>query len=157
MSIFASLYVALVIFLPALSYGPFQIRIADALVAAIPLMGFAGVLGHTLGVFIANVFSPAGFIDLLNTIPSFIMSFIVYYVYKKTDNDYTIIITCTAYSIVIGTTVGWMLSYLYNSPLIITIASIIAGNIIASVLIGWLLFKGLKKIKINTKHEPSSQ
>jgi uncharacterized membrane protein len=73
------------------------------------------------------------------------MSFVVYYVYKRTKNDYTVIGTCLAYSSVIGTTVGWMLSYLYALPLLITISYVTIGNIIASVLIGWPIFKALKK------------
>jgi uncharacterized membrane protein len=148
MSIYATIYAVLVICSPIPPYGPLQIRVADALVATIPLFGFAGVLGHTLGVFIANGFSPEGLIDLLNAIPSFVMAFIVYYIHKKTNNDYTIIATCIAYSAVIGTTVGWMLSYLYSLPLMLTIMYITAGNIVASVLIGWPLFKLLKKIGI---------
>src|SRR3972149_11979908 len=100
-AIYAALYAALVIVLGPFSYGPLQIRLADSLVAAVPLLGLAGVLGHTLGVFIANLFSPVGPIDLLNTIPSFVMAFVVYYVYKKTNNDYTVIGTCIAYSAVL--------------------------------------------------------
>ena len=130
------------------SYGPIQIRIADSLLAAVPLLGIAGVLGHTLGVFIANLFSPVGPIDLLNTIPSFVMAFVVYYVYKRTKNDYTVIATCIAYSAVLGITVGWMLSYLLGLPLLPTIAYVLIGNIIASVLIGWPFFKVLKKIGV---------
>jgi uncharacterized membrane protein len=144
-SIYAALYAALVVVLGAFSYGPLQIRIADSLLAAVPLLGIAGVLGHTLGVFIANLFSTAGLIDLLNTIPSFAMAFVVYFVYRKTNNDYTVIITCLAYSAVIGATVGTMLSYLYALPLLLTIGYVTIGNIIASVLIGWPLFKILKK------------
>jgi uncharacterized membrane protein len=105
----------------------------------------AGVLGHTLGVFVGNIFSSAGPIDLLNTIPSFAISFVVYYVYKRTQNDYTVIATCIAYSAVLGTTVGWMLSYLYGLPLLLTIAYVAIGNFIATVLIGWPLFKLLKR------------
>ncbi len=147
-SVYAALYAALVLFLPGLSYGPLQVRVADSLVAAVPLLGIAGVMGHTLGVFIANLFSPAGLIDLLNTIPSFVMAFAVYYIYKKTNNDYTVIGTCIAYSAVLGTTVGWMLSFLYGYPLLETIVYIALGNIVASVLIGWPLFKLLKKAGI---------
>jgi uncharacterized membrane protein len=147
-SIYAALYAALVIFLPGLSYGPLQVRIADALVAVVPLLGMAGVLGHTLGVFIANLFSPVGPIDLLNTIPSFAMAFIVYYAYKRTSNDFTVIGTCIAYSAVLGVTVGWMLSYLFGYPLIATIAYVALGNIIASVLIGWPVFRILKRIGV---------
>jgi uncharacterized membrane protein len=145
-SLYAALYAALVISLGFMSYGPLNIRMADALVAAVPLLGIAGVLGHTLGVFIANIFSTAGLIDLLNTIPSFVMAFVVYYTYKKTKNDYTVIVTCTAYSAVLGITVGWMLSYLYTLPLLETIVYVFLGNMVASVLVGWPLFKVLKKL-----------
>ena len=144
-AIYAALYAALVVILGPFSYGQIQVRIADAMLAAVPLLGLAGVLGHTLGVFVANIFSTAGPIDLLNTIPSFSMAFVVFYTYKRTQNDYTVIATCIAYSAVIGTTVGYMLSYLYGLPLLITIGYVTIGNIIASVLIGWPTFKLLKK------------
>ena len=89
-----------------------------------------------------------GPIDLLNTVPSFAMSFVVYYVYKRTRNDYTVIGTCLAYSAVLGVTVGSMLSYVLSLPLLPTIAYVAIGNVIASVLIGWSLFKVLKKIGV---------
>jgi uncharacterized membrane protein len=143
--VYAALYAALVVVLGGFSYGPIQVRIADSLLAVVPLLGLPGVLGHTLGVFIANLFSPAGLLDLLNTIPSFVMSFTVYYVYKGTKKDYTVIGTCIAYSAVLGITVGWMLSYVFSLPLLPTMAYVAIGNVIASVLIGWPLFKVLKK------------
>ena len=147
-AIYAALYAALVVVLGPFSYGPIQIRIADSLLAVVPLLGLAGVLGHTLGVFVGNIFSTAGPIDLLNTVPSFAMSFVVYYVYKRTKNDYTLIGTCITYSAILGITVGWMLSYLYGLPLLPTIAYVAIGNAIASVLIGWPIFKLLKRTGI---------
>jgi len=147
-AIYAALYAALVVVLGPFSYGPIQIRVADSLLAVVPLLGLAGVLGHTLGVFVGNIFSIAGPIDLLNTIPSFAMSFFVYYVYKRNKNDYTVIGACITYSAVLGTTVGWMLSYLYGLPLLPTIAYVAIGNAIASVLIGWPIFKLLKRTGI---------
>jgi uncharacterized membrane protein len=149
--LYAALYAALVVVLGGFSYGPIQVRIADSLLAVVPLLGLPGVLGHTLGVFIANMFSTVGLIDLLNTIPSFAMSFVVYYVYKRTQNDYTVIGTCIAYSIVLGITVGWMLSYVLTLPLLPTMAYVAVGNIIASVLVGWPVFKVLKKIGVFQK------
>jgi uncharacterized membrane protein len=144
-AIYAGLYAALVVGLGGISYGPGQVRIADSMIAGIPLLGIAGVLGHTLGVFVANIFSPAGPLDLLNTIPSFAMSLVIYYVYKKTQNDYTVIATCMAYSAVLGITVGWMLSYVFGAPMLPTMLYVAIGNAIASVLIGWPMFKLLKK------------
>lgn len=145
-AMYAAVYAALVVALGFISYGPLNIRIADSMLAAVPLLGMAGVLGHTLGVFIANLFSTLGPIDLLNTIPSFVMAFVVYYVYKKTHNDYTVLVTCVAYSFVLGLTVGYMLSAPFNIPLPLSIAYVFAGNFVASVLIGWPLFKLLKRI-----------
>ena len=145
-AVYAALYAALVVVLGPFSYGPVQIRIADTMLAAVPLLGIAGVLGHTLGVFTANIFSTVGVIDLLNTIPSFVMAFVVYYVYRKTRNDYTVLATSLAYSVVIGMTVGWMLSAVYQLDLLITIVYVIVGNIIATVLIGWPVFKVMKRI-----------
>jgi uncharacterized membrane protein len=127
------------------------------LLAVVPLLGLPGVLGHTLGVFIANMFSTVGLIDLLNTIPSFAMSFVVYYVYKRTQNDYTVIGTCIVYSVVLGVTVGWMLSYVYSLPLLLTMAYVAVGNTIASVLIGWPLFKVLKKTGVFQKWRTSNK
>jgi uncharacterized membrane protein len=144
-AIYAALYASLVVVLEGSSYGPIQVRIADSMIAIIPLIGMPGVLGHTFGVFLANIFSPAGLLDLLNTIPSFVMSFVIYYVYKRTENDYSVIGTCIAYSTVLGATVGWMLNYLYGNPLLLTIAYVALGNVIASVLIGWPVFKLLKR------------
>ncbi len=149
--LYAALYAALVVVLGGFSYGPIQVRIADSLLAVVPLLGLPGVLGHTLGVFVANMFSTVGLIDLLNTIPSFAMSFVVYYIYKRTQNDYTVIGTCIAYSVVLGVTVGWMLSYVYSLPLLLTMAYVAVGNTIASVLIGWPLFKVLKKTGVFQK------
>lgn len=144
-AIYAALYAALVVVFGAISYGPVNLRIADAMLAVVPLVGFAGVLGHTLGVFVANIFSTVGVVDLLNTIPSFAMSFVVYYVYKRTQNDYTVLATCIAYSLVLGATVGWMLSAVYGLPLLATITYVMIGNLIATTIIGWPMFKILKK------------
>jgi len=73
------------------------------------------------------------------------MSFLVYYVYKRTGSDYTVIGTCLAYSAVLGVTVGWMLSSLFGFPLVATIIYVAIGNAIATVLIGWPVFKLLKR------------
>ena len=154
-AVYAAAYAALVASLGALSYGPINIRIADAMLSVVPLVGFAGVIGHTLGVFAANIFSTIGVIDLLNTIPSFAMSFVVYYVYKRTKNDYSVLATSIAYSLVLGTTVGWMLSPLYNIPLPFSIAYVMAGNLFVTTLIGWPLFKLLKKTGIFEKWFPN--
>jgi uncharacterized membrane protein len=147
-SVYAALYAVLVNVIPGLSFGVLNLRMADALLGAVPLLGIAGVLGHTLGVFIGNIPSPFGFIDLLNTIPSFVMAFVVYYVYKRTQNDYLLLVTFAAYSTVLGATVGWMLAAPFGIPLPLSILYVFLGNLVVNTLIGWPIFKLLKKAGI---------
>ena len=147
-AVYAALYAVLVNVIPGLSFGVLNLRMADALLGAVPLLGMAGVLGHTLGVFIGNIPSPLGFVDLLNTIPSFAMAFVVYYVYKWTQNDYSVLVTSVAYSAVLGVTVGWMLSAPFGIPLPLSILYVFLGNVVVSTLIGWPIFKLLKKAGI---------
>ena len=85
------------------------------------------------------------------------MAFVVYYVYKRTQNDYTVIGTCVAYSVVLGVTVGWMLSYVFALPLLLTMAYVAIGNTVASVLIGWPLFKILKRTGVFQKWQTSQK
>jgi uncharacterized membrane protein len=147
-AIYAALYAVLVNAIPGLSFGPLNLRVADAMIGAVPLLGIAGVLGHTLGVFVGNIPSPYNPFDLLNTIPSFVMAFVVYYIYKRTKNDYTVIGTSVAYSAVLGVTVGWMLSAPFNTPPALMILYVFAGNLVMTVVLGWPLFKLLKKAGI---------
>jgi uncharacterized membrane protein len=156
MAIYAALYAVLVNAIPGLSFGPLNLRVADAMLGAVPLLGIAGVIGHTLGVFIGNLPSPLGVIDLLNTIPSFAMAFVVYYIYKRTKNSYTVIGTSIAYSVVLGVTVGWMLSAPFNIPLPLSILYVFAGNVVITTLVGWPIFKLLKKAGVQSWFETCS-
>jgi len=139
-AIYAALYAVLVVVLGPFSYGPIQLRVADALVALIPIFGWAGVIGHTVGVLVANIFSPAGPLDLLNTIPSFIMAVVVWKLSKR-----SLITGTVLYSVVLAGTVGAMLSYLYGLPLLATYFYVLIGNVVATTVIGYPLYRGVKK------------
>ena len=141
--VYAALYAALVIVLGPFSYGPVQVRIADALVALVPIFGWAGIIGQALGVFISNIFSPLGWIDLLNTIPSFIMAFVIWKLRNR-----SVIAGTVMYSIVLAGTVGAMLSYVYGLPLIAEFAYVLVGNLIASTVIGYPVYKAIKKTNL---------
>ena len=138
--VYAALYAALVVVNLPLSYGAVQVRLADAMVALIPIFGWAGILGHTVGVFLSNIFSPVGWIDMLNTIPSFVMAVVIWKLRNKSVISGTIL-----YSLVLAGTVGAMLSYVYGLPLLATFFYVLIGNLIATTLIGVPLYKAIKK------------
>jgi uncharacterized membrane protein len=64
MGIIAGLYAGLTIVLGFISYGPVQIRVAEAL-TVLPFLFPAAIPGLTLGCAIANLFGPFGFIDVI--------------------------------------------------------------------------------------------
>jgi len=59
-AVLGSLYAVLVIALAPVSFGIVQVRVADALLPLSIVFGFPAVLGFTVGVLIANLFSPFG-------------------------------------------------------------------------------------------------
>jgi len=151
--IYAALYAALTIGLSPISYGAIQVRLADVLVAAVPLFGWAGVLGQGLGVFIANIPSPLGWIDMLNAIPSAVMALAMVQLYKRCDNrSWTVIVGAIAYSAVIAVSVGYMLSTVYGLPEWITSIYVFIGNIVATVAIGFPVFLAIRRTGIFQKY-----
>ncbi len=146
--VYAALYSTLVVVLGPFSYGPVQVRVANAMVALIPIFGWAGILGQACGVFISNIFSPLGWLDLLNTIPSFIMAVVIWKL-----RNLSVIAGTLMYSTVLAGTVGVMLSYIYGLPLIATYFYVLIGNLIASTVIGYPLYKAIKKMNLQRLFE----
>lgn len=63
-AIYASIYIALTLIFSAISYGPIQFRISEFL-TVFPFIDPLAIPGLFLGCFIANFFSPAGWIDVI--------------------------------------------------------------------------------------------
>jgi len=96
-AIYAALYTTLVFVLAPISYREVQLRIADALLGLVPLMGWAGIIGHSVGVFISNIPSPLGEIDMINAVPRFILAWLV-----GTLRRIRGVVGCTIYSSAVG-------------------------------------------------------
>ena len=139
-SLYASIYVLLVYSFQPISFRAIQVRVADAMIALIPIFGWAGVLGYTLGVFIANLMSPLGAIDLLSTIPSFIGGYIVY----KGGHKH-VLETLAIQSIIIASWVGFELNLVFGVPFFFGIGTVFVGEIISSYIIGYPLYLLLRK------------
>jgi hypothetical protein len=132
-AVIAALYAALVIFLAPISFGPIQLRMADALIPLSALMGLPAVVGVSLGALIGNAYFMAytGLIDVVfGAVPA-----------------------CLAGSLVIGVIVGGYLWIYFPPPpiggLVMPawlgmVVSITLSSVIAVTVLGVLLVKALE-------------
>ncbi len=63
-AVITALYFVLTYFLPALSYGPLQLRIGEAM-TVLPIIFPEAIVGLTIGCLISNVFSVYGWLDMV--------------------------------------------------------------------------------------------
>jgi len=82
-AVISALYFVLSFFVPAISYGPVQFRISEAL-CVLPALFPEAVLGLTAGCLLTNVFSPFGVLDaVLGTSATFIAAVLTYLLRRK--------------------------------------------------------------------------
>ena len=81
-AVIAAVYFALTFFLAPLSYGPIQIRFAEAL-TILPVLFPEAVIGVTIGCLLSNLFNPLGFMwaDMVfGTLATFCAAVLTYYI-----------------------------------------------------------------------------
>jgi uncharacterized membrane protein len=152
-AIYAAMYVALVFLFSPISYGVINLRIANILIGLVPIIGWPAVLGQTLGVMIAN--QPAlgdqlGPIDLINVIPSFLFSVILWKLRNK-----SVFLGLTLYSIALGITVSYALNYAFNLPLVVEIPQVTAGIFLATAVLGYVLYRSVKRLGVLQRRFPN--
>ncbi|MBM5805872.1 MAG: QueT transporter family protein [Candidatus Verstraetearchaeota archaeon] len=140
-AVLAATYVALVLLLAPISFGAIQVRVADALVGLVPLLGMPGVAGITLGVFIGNIPSPLGPLDLLSTVPTFISCLIIMWLRRR-----SVLAGLISYSVILAAWVGYLLNYVFGLPFLITFAYLLVGIGFATAGLGYLLYRAMRRI-----------
>jgi QueT transporter len=155
-SIYAAMYVVLVLVFGFISYGPINIRVANILIGLVPIIGWPAILGQGLGVFIANqpaLGDPLGPIDLLNVVPSVIFSWLIWKLRKK-----SVFLGLTLYSLALGVTVSLALNYVgfLGSPYGVYVAFgyVTVGIFIATAILGYILYNSVKRLGILQRRFP---
>jgi uncharacterized membrane protein len=120
-----------------------QLRVANILVGLVPIMGWPAIIGQALGVFIANVESPLGPIDLINVIPSLIFSYLIWKL-----RDVSVFLGLTLYSIALGISVSFALNYAFGVPLLVTLLYTTIGIFIATAVFGYIFYRAIRKIDV---------
>jgi QueT transporter len=144
-AVYAATYVALVLAFGQFSYGVVNLRVANLMVGLVPLIGWPAILGQTLGVFLGNTVSTLGPVDLLNVAPSFVFSWVLWKVRKK-----SVFLGLTVYSVALGATVSIALGYVgfLTSPWYVGFAYVFAGIFVMTAVFGYALYRAVEKLGV---------
>lgn len=139
----AACYAGLVYVLAPISFMMVQVRVADALTGLVPILGIPAVYGIALGVFIGNLYSPLGPIDLLSTLPSLLGLWMIYKLRRV-----SVLLGLLSYSLAVSLWVAFILYYVTEAPYLIAFIYVFIGVTIASVGLGYLVYHYASKIEL---------
>lgn len=152
-AIIACLYLVLTIIFAPISFKAFQIRISESL-TLLPFLTIDAIWGLFIGCFIANFFSPFGFIDVVFGSLLTLLAAYLTYLTRKTKKIY---LAPLPPIIVNGFGVSFYLTMLsnqninlnnFNFKLYLSISmSILIGEAISTYLIGLPLIVYISKLK----------
>lgn len=137
----AAIYAFSTVILGSFGYSWIQVRISEALTPLPYLFGLPAVLGLTLGVVIANFFSPVGLPDIifgpLLTLIAAVLSWKFNFGRRSVACVYPIVVNAFGVSAYIA---GF-----YGVPYAMSVLSIGVGEFIAVVLLGYPLLKAVER------------
>ncbi len=136
--VIAALYAGLTIAFHPISYGPLQVRIAEAL-TVLPFLLPAAIPGLTLGCAIANLFGPFGMLDVV--VGSF-LTLIAALITAKVPRPWLaplppILVNAVGLSFYLPTMTG--IPFIGGVPYLSTFLAVAVGQAVACYLIGYPL------------------
>ena len=145
-ALIAAIYAALTYFLAPISYGPIQFRLSEIMILLVLLDPFY-IGGLTLGCFLANILGPYGMMDVivgtLATFVSLILMDLTMKLIKK--RNLGIIIASLWPTVINGVMIGYMLYYVAQAPLLLTMLQVGIGELVVVTLVGVPVFSVLHK------------
>jgi uncharacterized membrane protein len=147
-TIFAALYAVGVIFLAPISFGVYQVRVADAMLPLAMIFGLPGALGFGLGCVVSNVYGGLGIIDIVGgAAANLVACTFAWYIGRK--GGLAMRFTGTiAITVVVTLIVGGYLSLLFQVPVEIGLLGILVGSIVAVNIIGFPIEEAIRRSNI---------
>lgn len=137
MAIFSALYAVAVIFLAPISFGVYQVRLADALLPLSMIFGIPSAIGLSLGCIISNVYGGLGIVDIIGgTVANFVACTLAWYVARNQHVAQRFLGSAVETTIV-TLIVGGYLSLIFWVPIEIGLLGVLIGSIIAINVIGF--------------------
>lgn len=139
-ALIAAIYAVLTLAFAPLSYGQLQIRFAEAL-TVLPALTPAAIPGLAVGCLIANILGPGGPVDIVfGTLATLIAAYMSYKMPRKW-------LVPLPPVIVNAIVVGFILNYLYQLPLLITMGWVGLGQLVACYGVGYPLLKVFERYR----------
>jgi len=139
-AIFAALYAVGVVLLAPMSFGVYQVRVADALLPLSIIFGMPAATGLSLGCLIANIYGGLGITDIIGgALANFLACSIAYRIGR--NGVIRRFLGCLAESITITVIVGGYLSVIFEVPVEIGLLGVFIGSIVAINVLGFALLE----------------
>jgi len=146
-AVFAGLYAAGVVLLAPISFGVYQVRVADALLPLSMIFGLPSAIGLSLGCLVANVYGGLGVVDVVGgAVANFVACTLAWYIGR--GGFARRFFGSIAETLTITIIVGGYLSLIFNVPIEVGLLGIFIGSVIAINVLGLALEEGLHRIGI---------
>ena len=148
MIVFAALYAVGVIVLAPISFGIWQVRLADALLPLAIIFGWPCALGLSLGCLVANVYGGLGIIDILGGSFANIVACSLAWRIGRGTSIYKRFLATIAITLTVTIIVGGYLTLLFAVPPEFGLVGVFVGEIIAVNIIGFGIEEAIRKTKV---------
>lgn len=136
-AIFGALYAVVVVFLAPISFGVYQVRLADALLPLSMIFGIPSAIGLSLGCMVSNIYGGLGIVDILGgSVANFVACTLAWHIARKRKFAQRMLGSLVE-TIVITSVVGGYLSLIFQVPIELGLVGVLIGSIIAVNLIGF--------------------
>ena len=147
-AVFSALYATLVVSLSPISFGPLQLRIADAIIPLAMVFGWPVVAGVTLGCFVANVYGQLGLLDYVLGPAANLIAATLFYKLRQHP-----LLACSVGPLPIGLIVGGYLWTFFPPPEVLALpmwlammVSVTVSTYVVVGLVGFVLYKSVYRI-----------
>jgi uncharacterized membrane protein len=137
-AVIGAIYAVLTIALAPISYGPLQVRVSEAL-TVLPMFTPAAIPGLFVGCLVANIFGGNGIIDIVfGSLATLIAAGLSYRMKSKLLVPFPPVL-------VNAVVIGYVISYLYDLPLVVSMLWVGLGQLIACYGLGYPFILLLEK------------
>jgi uncharacterized membrane protein len=151
-AVFASLYTVGVVFLAPISFGVYQVRLADAMLPLSMIFGVPGALGFSLGCIVSNVYGGLGIIDVVGGAAANLVACTLAWYIGGRGRGFQRFLGSIVETGIVTLIVGGYLSLIFQVPVEFGLLGVLVGSTIAINVIGFPIEEVIRRSKIFRKY-----